>query len=119
MHESAGTSALSAASKALQAKTSGSVTLMQIQCVSSDTDGSFCDFAWAEPVAINVFPVCPSYMTVPCRIGSLPHLDTAAQEDEKSSLPPKRHWDEEGRVYKQQLDRNSGLQNMDLCALNK
>lgn len=59
---SAGTSALSAktTNTVLEAKTSGSVTMMQIQYVSSDSDGSFCDFALAEPVAKNVFPVCPS-----------------------------------------------------------
>lgn len=96
-----------------QEKTCGSVTLTHIQYVSLDSDGSFSDFALAEPVAINVFPVCPSYMktwmTVPGRIGSLPHLDTAAQENEKSSLPPEWHWDEECCAYKQQLDWSSGL----------
>lgn len=90
-----------------QEKTCGSVTLTHIQYVSLDSDGSFSDFALAEPVAINVFPVCPSYMktwmTVPCRIGSLPHLDTAAQENEKSSLPPEWHWDEECSAYKQTI----------------
>lgn len=112
---SAGTSVFSATNKAL--KTSGKDLR---QC---DTDAysicviglwrSFSDFALAESVAINVFPVCPSYMktwmTVPCRIGSLPHLDTAAQENEKSSLPPEWHWDEECSMYKQQLDWSSGL----------
>lgn len=81
---------------------------MKIQYVSSDSDGSYHDFALAEPVAINVFPVCPSYvatwMTVPCRIGLFPHLDTVAQENKKSFLPPEWHGDEECSMYKQPLD---------------
>lgn len=35
---------------------------IQIHYISSDFDRSFTDFASAEPVAINAFPVCPRYM---------------------------------------------------------
>lgn len=54
--------AVTPADRALKEETGGRATLMQIQYVSSGPDGSFCDFALAEPVAINVLPVCPSYV---------------------------------------------------------